>query len=202
MPNDDQALLTRLRAGDEMAFDTLVARYDPSLRRVARGFVRTDALAEDVVQETWLAVIRGLDSFEGRSSLRTWIFTILANRARTRAVREQRSVPFSSFEDEAGPTVDPSAFGRDGRWRSAPTRLDADPETNLLSGELRSRLLEAVNALPQNLREVITLRDLVGVTSEEVCALLEITAGNQRVLLHRARAKVRTALLPLVEVTP
>jgi len=198
--DDDAALLERLRAGDNSAFEALVALHDRSLRRVARTFVPTDALADDVVQETWLAVIRGIDGFEGRSSLRTWIFKILANRARSRAVREARNLPFSAVAVDEGPTVDPSAFGSDGRWSSAPTRLESDPETSLLSRELRAHLLEAVDELPANLRAVITLRDIAGLSSDEVCELLEITDGNQRVLLHRARARVRAALVPLVEV--
>jgi RNA polymerase sigma-70 factor, ECF subfamily len=198
---DENVLLERLRAGDEGAFEALVTRYDGAMRRVAQTFVRTSALADDVVQETWLAVIRGLDDFEGRSSLRTWIFTILANRARTRAVREARSVPFSELEREGGPTVDPAAFDADGRWTSAPARLTGDPESNLLAAELRERLLDAVDDLPDGQRAVITLRDLVGASAAETCDVLGLSEGNQRVLLHRARARVRSALLPLVEVT-
>ena len=199
--DDDRALLERLRAGDERAFEELVDTHDAALRRVAQTFVRTPASADEVVQETWLSVVRGLDRFEGRSSLRTWIFRILANQARTRAVREARNVPFSTIEGEDGPAVDPAAFGDDGRWRSAPPRLDADPETGLLGSELRERLRQAVDELPENQQAVITLRDLVGVPAEEVCELLEISDGNQRVLLHRARAQVRAALAPFVEVT-
>jgi RNA polymerase sigma-70 factor (ECF subfamily) len=198
--DSDHVILQRLRAGDEAAFEALVSHHDAAMRRVARTFVPTQALADDVVQETWLAVIRGLDKFEGRSSLRTWIFKILANRARTRAVREARSLPFSSIAEPDSPTVDPLAFDDEGRWRSAPARLDYDPETSLLSAELRAHLLEAVDGLPSNMRAVITLRDLVGLTPEEVSEMLEITDGNQRVILHRARAKVRAALQPLVEV--
>jgi RNA polymerase sigma-70 factor, ECF subfamily len=198
--DDDQALLARLRAGDEPAFEALVTRHDGALRRVARTYVRTDAAADDVVQETWLGVVRGLGAFEGRSSLRTWIFSILVNRARTRAVREARSLPFSSLEEDDRPAVEPSAFAADGRWTSAPPRLDGDPETGLLSGELREHLLRAVDALSGDQRAVITLRDLVGLSAAEVCDLLEIADGNQRVLLHRARARVREALVPLVEV--
>jgi RNA polymerase sigma-70 factor (ECF subfamily) len=198
---DDMALLARLRAGDEKAFEALVAQHDGALRRVARTFVRTDAAADDVVQETWLGVVRGLENFEGRSSLRTWIFRILANQARTRAVRDARSLPFSALEENDGPAVEPSAFGADGRWTSAPPRLDADPETNLLGAELREHLLRAVDELPPQQRVVITLRDLVGLPAEEVRDLLEITDANQRVLLHRARARVRKALVPLTEVS-
>ncbi len=197
---DDRALLARLRTGEEAAFETLVSRYDRSLRQLARTFVGTPSAADDVVQETWLAVIRGLDAFEGRSSLRTWIFSILVNRARTRGARDARSVPFSALEAGAGPTVDAEAFGADGRWRSAPRRLDADPEARLLSQELRGQLLAAVEDLAPAQRAVITLRDLAGLDAEEVCSLLDITDGNQRVLLHRARARVRAALGSLVEV--
>lgn len=197
---DDPALLARLRTGEESAFETLVNRYDAAMRRVARNFVRTPATADDVVQETWLAVIRGLDGFEGRSSLSTWIFRILVNRARTRASRDARSVPFSALESDDRAAVDPEAFGGDGRWRSAPPRLDADPEASLLSEELRSHLVEAVERLAPAQRVVVTLRDLVGLDADDVCSLLEISDGNQRVLLHRARARIRTELAPLVEV--
>jgi RNA polymerase sigma-70 factor, ECF subfamily len=198
---DDEDLLERLRNGDEAAFAELVAEHDGALRRVARTFVRTDAAADDVVQETWLGVIRGLDGFEGRSSLRTWIFRILVNQARTRAVRDARTVPFSSLESDGGPTVDPGAFDADGHWTTSPARLDGDPETGLLSAELREHLLAAVDELPDAQRTVITLRDLVGLSSADVREILEISEGNQRVLLHRARAKVRKALVPLVEAT-
>jgi RNA polymerase sigma-70 factor (ECF subfamily) len=198
---DDHALVSRLRAGDEEAFAALVARHDGALRRVARTFVRTDSAVDDVVQETWLGVVGGLGGFEGRSSLRTWIFRILVNRARTRAVRDARSLPFSALEDDDGSAFEPGAFGADGRWASAPPRLDADPETGLLGAELRTHLLEAVEALSRDQRTVITLRDLVGLSASEVCDLLDITEVNQRVLLHRARARVRAALLPLMEVT-
>ena len=198
---DDQALLLRLRAGDETAFEALVAEHDAALRRVARTYVRTDSAADDVVQETWLGVVRGLAGFEARSSLRTWIFRILVNRARSRAVRDARSLPFSSLETDAAPAVEPAAFAADGRWTSAPPRLDGDPETGLLSAELREHLHRAVDALSHDQRAVITLRDIVGMSAPEVCDLLEIGEVNQRVLLHRARARVRAALLPLREVS-
>jgi RNA polymerase sigma-70 factor (ECF subfamily) len=172
------------------------------MRFVARSFVRTDALAEEVVQDTWLAVLRGLDRFEGRSSLKTWIFHILVNRARTRAVREARTIPFSSLagaEAHEGAAVDPALFDGDGRWARRPLQLDTDPERHLLAGELRGRLLDAVAELPEGQRAVIALRDLAGVPSEEVCDLLGVSAVNQRVLLHRARTRVRAALAPIVE---
>jgi RNA polymerase sigma-70 factor (ECF subfamily) len=197
---EDLVLLERLRAGDEQAFEALVTEHDGALRRVARSLVRSPSVADEVVQETWLSVFRGLDSFEGRSSLRTWIFRILVNSARTRGAREARSLPFSALEGDGGPTVDPHAFSSDGRWSSAPPRLDSDPETGLLSAELRAHLLKAVDELSADQRAVITLRDLVGMPADEVCELLELSDGNQRVLLHRARARVRAALSPLVEV--
>jgi RNA polymerase sigma-70 factor, ECF subfamily len=198
--HDDTVLLSRLRAGDERAFEMLVATHDGALRRVARTFVRTDSAVDDVVQETWLGVVRGLDAFEERSSLRTWIFRILINQARTRGVRDARSLPFSALEQDDAPAVEPAAFGADGRWSSAPPRLDGDPESGLLSAELRSHLLEAVDTLSPDQRAVITLRDLVGMPAAEVCDLLDLSEGNQRVLLHRARSRVRKALTPLVEV--
>ena len=197
--HDESTLLARLREGDEQAFEALIARHDGALRRVARTYLRTDAAVDDVVQETWLGVVRGLDRFEGRSSLRTWIFSILVNRARTRAVRDARSLPFSALEGDGEPAVEPAAFAADGSWTSAPPRLDADPETGLLAGELRAQLLAAVDTLTRDQRAVITLRDLVGLTAAETCELLEITDGSQRVLLHRARARVRTVLRPIVE---
>ena len=201
MVDDDHVVLDRLRAGDEQAFELLVDTYDGGLRRVARTFVRTPSAVDDVVQETWLGVLRGLHAFEGRSSLRTWIFSILINQARTRAKRDARSLPFSALETDDGPTVEPAAFGADGRWASAPARLDGDPESGLLSGELRAQLLHAVEGLSAEQRAVITLRDLVGCSATEVCVLLDISDGNQRVLLHRARTRVRHALAPLMEVT-
>lgn len=198
---DERALLDRLRAGDEPAFEALVTQHSGALRRVARTFVRTDSAADDVVQETWLGVVRGLGDFEGRSSLRTWIFRILINQARRRALHDARSVPFSTLEDDSRPAIDPSAFDADGHWSSAPPRLEYDPETGLLSAELRAELLRAVDALSQDQRTVITLRDLVGLPATEVCDLLQISDANQRVILHRARTRVRTALAPLVEVS-
>src|SRR6478609_1416731 len=133
--DEDEALLARLRAGDQAAFEALLACHDASLRRVARSFVHTATAVEEVVQETWLGVVNGLSRFEGRSTLKTWIFRILVNRARTRGLRDARSVPFSALEQDDLPAVDPSAFGADGRWRSAPSRLEVDPEGSLLSAE-------------------------------------------------------------------
>jgi RNA polymerase sigma-70 factor (ECF subfamily) len=191
---DEATFLDRLRAGEEKAYEELLRRHDASLRRVARSFVRTPSAVEEVVGETWLAVIRGIDGFEGRSSLQTWIFRILVNRSRTRAVRDARLLTFSALEEEGGPSVDPSAFGEDGRWRSAPARLDLDPVSRLLSSELRAELLAALDGLPEQQRVVVTLRDVVGLTAPEVCDMLEISEVNQRVLLHRGRARCRTSL--------
>jgi len=196
--DDDEDLLIRLRAGDEEAFEEFVVHHDSALRRVARTFVRTPSAADEVVQETWLAVLRGLSGFEARSSLRTWVFRILMNRARTAATREARQVPFSTL-DEDDPSVFEPGFGRDGRWISAPARLDGDPERQLLSRELRQHLLDAVDNLPPGQRVVITLRDIVGLDADDVCELLDLTDVNQRVLLHRARARVRAELVPWVE---
>jgi RNA polymerase sigma-70 factor (ECF subfamily) len=166
---DGLVLLERLRAGDERAFEALVARYDGALRRVARSYVRTDSSAAVVAQERWLGVVRGLDGFEGRSSLRTWIFRILVNRARTRALRDAGDLPFSALEQDDSGAVDPAEFTRDGNWASAPPRLDSDPETSLLGGDPREHLLRAVERLAPAQRAVITLRDLVGLPAGEVC---------------------------------
>lgn len=198
----ERAWIERLRAGDESAFVELVDRYDGQLRRLARSFVRTNALADDVVQETWLAVLRGLDRFEERSSLKTWIFRILINRARTRAVREARQVPFSSLAaagGDEGPSVDPSAFASDGTWIQPPRRLDGEPQAQLLSQELRGRLGEVVSTLPDQQRTVILLRDVAGLDGPAVAEALGISEGNQRVILHRARSRVRAQLAEYVE---
>jgi RNA polymerase sigma-70 factor (ECF subfamily) len=190
----DASLVERLRAGDEEAFMELIRELNPSLLRVARMFVSTTALAEDVVQETWLAVLNGIDRFEGRSSLKTWIFRILTNIAKTRGERERRSVPFSSFDTEEGgfePAVDRSRFTGTGQWAVLPR---AWPEDRLLAAETRSVIERAIERLPPSQRSVITLRDIEGWTAAEVRNALELTETNQRVLLHRARAKVRHAL--------
>jgi RNA polymerase sigma-70 factor, ECF subfamily len=199
--DDDE--LTALRAGDEAAFAALVDRYGPSMMRVARLYVRTPSVAEEVVQETWLAVLNGLARFEGRSSLKTWIFSILVNIARTRGTREARSVPFSELAArEAGadePLVDPERFqaARDpqpGAWAVPPASWAPIPEQRLLSDETLERVRDAIAALPPAQRAVIGLRDVEGWTSEETRAALDLSEGNQRVLLHRARSKVRAAL--------
>jgi RNA polymerase sigma-70 factor (ECF subfamily) len=199
----DTDLVARLKDGDEAAFAELISDYSPSLMRVALAHVRTRAVAEEVVQETWLAVLRGLDRFEGRSSLKTWIFKILTNTAITRGVRESRCVPFSSLAaQEAEPNEEPLDASRflpadhdrwPHHWALGPTRWET-PEEGLLSGETRDCILRAVESLPPAQRTVITLRDIEGWPSDEVCAALDVSEGNQRVLLHRARGKVRRAV--------
>lgn len=196
---EDELLLRRLRAGDEDAFMELVDRYGMQMLRVARMYVSTRAAAEEVVGETWLAVLTGLDRFEGRSSVKTWLFRILVNRAKTRGVREQRVVPFSSLADaseDVGATVDADRFAPPGRghWASEPERWSELPEERLLARETLEVARRAIEALPPNQRTVITLRDVEGWDADEVRDLLDISDVNQRVLLHRARAKVRRAL--------
>lgn len=199
----DLRLVEALRVGDERAFMMLVEQCQPAMLRLAMMYVSTRAIAEDVVQEAWLGVLKGLDGFEGRSSLRTWIFRILVNTAKTRGQRESRTVPFSSLwspDPEGEPAVDPDRFRPAGdRWpnhwiEGAPASWEGVPEERLLAGETLDRVRQAIQALPPNQREVIRLRDVLGWTSAEVCNALDITETNQRVLLHRARAKVRRAL--------
>jgi len=186
---DEAALLAALRAGDERAFMELVTAYTPGMRRLALSFVRTPAVADDVVSEAWLAVLRGLDRFEGRSSLKTWIYRIVANIARTRAVREARSTPFSAFATPDDPSVDPDRFAHDGAWDSP-----LEPWRAILDSEARAVIEAAIATLPEQQRQVIELRDIEGWSSEEVRNVLELSETNQRVLLHRARSKVRAAL--------
>jgi RNA polymerase sigma-70 factor, ECF subfamily len=196
----DAQLVEALRAGDEETFRVLVREWHAPLLRVAQIFVPSRAIAEEVVQETWLRVLGALDRFEGRSSLKTWVFRILANTAKTRAQREGRVIPFSSLQDPARvpeASVDAERFLPDdhehhpGAWASPPREL---PEERLLASETRTRIAEAIDALPASQRAVIMLRDVQGWSSDEVCNALDITEVNQRVLLHRARAKVRNAL--------
>lgn len=195
---EDAALVERLLAGDEATFTDLVERYHGRLLRLALVFVSDRASAEEVVQDTWLAVLTGLPSFEGRSGLKTWIFSILSNRAKTRGRRDKRSVPFSALiapgaDDE--PAVDPSRFASGGGWSAPPEPWDDDtPERLLVRAETRGLIDAAIAALPPAQRAVVTLRDVEGVDSSEVCNILEISDTNQRVLLHRGRAKIRAAL--------
>ena len=180
----------------------LVVRWSPAMMRVARMYVPTAAIAEDVVQETWLAALQGLDRFEGRSSLRTWVFSILVNRARTRGQRERRSVPFASLarEETDGEfaAVDPDRFVGGGTgagaWAAPPVRWWEEPERALASDEAVERIEAEIAKLPQMQRTVITMRDVEGLSSEEVRSALDISETNQRVLLHRARSKVRAGL--------
>jgi RNA polymerase sigma-70 factor, ECF subfamily len=198
---DDVALVERLRAGDEAAFLALVDQLQPAMLRVARMYVSTTAVAEEVVQDTWLGVLRGLDGFEGRSSLRTWIFRILTNVAKTRGQREGRSLPFASLagDDLGAPAVDPDRFDSSaaeprGFWSTLPDDWTGLPEERLLGGETLDVIRHAIDALPPMQAEVIRLRDQLGWSSEEVRNALELSETNQRVLLHRARSKVRAAL--------
>jgi RNA polymerase sigma-70 factor, ECF subfamily len=198
--HEETVLLDRLRAGDERAFEALVARYYPTMLAVALHHVRTRAVAEEVVQEAWLGVLKGLDRFEGRSSLKTWILRILVNTAKTRGVRESRSVPYSSLAPEGEePAVEPDRFRGPadpfpGHWRAYPGDWHRLPDEALTQGETLKVVLGAIEGLPPAQRMVIALRDIQGCEPEEVCALLEVSEGNQRVLLHRARSKVRAAL--------
>jgi RNA polymerase sigma-70 factor (ECF subfamily) len=198
---DEAAVLAALRAGDERAFARLVDLHHAALVRVARQYVPTREIAEDVAQEAWLGLLRGLDTFEGRSSLRTYLFRIVMNLARTRGAREARSAPFSSLarDDEDGPSVDPERFVQApdrgaGHWASPIRPWGGSAEQLALSAEALEQVYAAIEALPDVQRRVVTLRDVEGFGADEVCELLELSAGNQRVLLHRARTKLRQAL--------
>lgn len=193
-------LVSRLRAGDERAFEGLVERYHGTMLAVARTYVKTRASAEEVVQDAWLGVLNGLDRFEGRSSLKTWIMRIVVKTALTRGAREARSLPFSSLAPEgAEPAVSPERFrgaddGFPGHWNRYPRDWQSFPEDVVLGRETLGIVLDAIDRLPEGQRLVITLRDVQGWTSDEVCTALELSSGNQRVLLHRARSRVRAAL--------
>jgi RNA polymerase sigma-70 factor (ECF subfamily) len=201
---DETALLDGLRRGDDAAFLALVDRYSTSLLRLALTYVRNRQIAEEVVQEAWLGVLLGLNRFEGRSTVKTWLYRILINRAKTRAEREGRSVPFSALEEFDleldRPSVEPDRFlppdhpQWPGHWASFPPSWDGVPEERLLAQETRACLREAIEALPTQQRQVVTLRDIEGWQADEVCNILEISETNQRVLLHRARSKIRRAL--------
>jgi RNA polymerase sigma-70 factor, ECF subfamily len=204
-PEDEGALIDALRRRDEAAFAELVKRYAGSMLRLARMYARSGAVAEDVVQEAWLGVLQGIERFEARSSFKTWLFRILVNRARTRADREARMIPFSSMgmgnpresEESAVPSErfrpagDPVAPFH---WAVPPRSWGESPEDLLLSRETMDVVARAVAELPPGQREVVTLRDIEGWTAEEVCNVLEISDTNQRVLLHRGRSRVRAAL--------
>lgn len=201
LSNEDRLLLDRLRAGDEAAFLALVNQYHTFLTRMARVYLTDHRIIEEIVQETWIGVLRGLARFEGRSSLKTWVCTILMNKAKTFAQREMRHAALPLIDDDDTeppvsadrfrPSTDPDLPGE---WLQNPRSWNDIPEEQLLSKETRNIIQQAIDALPSNQREVITLRDIQQISSEEVCNILGITETNQRVLLHRARAKVRTAL--------
>jgi RNA polymerase sigma-70 factor (ECF subfamily) len=199
----DLALVERLRARDEQAFSDLLDRYHAKLLRLALVFVSSRAVAEEVVQETWVGVLDGLAGFEGRSTLETWIFRILTNRAKTRGVREQRTVPFSALsnpEEDHETAVDAARFQPNGMWGIPPRRWEDDTPENLFVIQEALQLLErAIAELSPNQRAVVTLRDIDGLDSDAVCNVLGISETNQRVLLHRARSKLRAALEEYVE---
>jgi RNA polymerase sigma-70 factor (ECF subfamily) len=179
----DADLIGRLRAGDERAFVSVVERYQDQMIRLAGSFVPSRAIAEEVVQDTWLALLRGLDGFEGRSSLKTWLFQILVNRARTTGTREQRSVPVAAPE----PAVDPSRFDTAGGWADPPQHwLEARSDLRLVE-----RIRDWVDMLPPRQRDVVLLRDVEGLDSDEVCSVLGLSDANLRVLLHRGRSRLR-----------
>jgi RNA polymerase sigma-70 factor (ECF subfamily) len=192
--------LDALRAGDEAAFMALVRRHQAAMVRVAQIYVSRRDIAEEVVQEAWVGVLRGLDRFEGRSSFKTWLYRIVTNLAKTRAVREGRTIPFSALrtpESVPEAAVEPERFRPPhdprwpGHWASKPSEW---PEERLLAAETLARIERAMEGLPDSQRAVMTLRDVEGWTAEEVCNALELSETNQRVLLHRARSKVRNAL--------
>jgi RNA polymerase sigma-70 factor (ECF subfamily) len=187
---EDAELVTRLRAGDEAAFRLIVERYHPSLLRLAQTMVPSRAVAEEVVQDTWLGLVRGIKGFEGRSSLRTWLFHVLVNRAKTTGVRERR--PTTGLT--AGPAVDPSRFGPDGAWADPPVPWPDDVDDRLDAKQLADRIRPCIDGLPEMQRQVLVLRDVEGLSAAEVCELLELSEGNQRVLLHRGRSRVRGML--------
>ena len=199
--SEEADLVARLRDGDERAFEALVDRHYSTMLAVARGYVRTRAIAEEVVQEAWVGVLNGIHRFEGRSSLRTWIMRIVVNIAISRGEREARSMPFSTFaSDEGGePAVDPDRFrdqgdGFPGHWRAYPANWASLPDHALLGRETLDVVMRAIEELPAAQRAVITMRDVAGCSPEEVCGTLDVSDGNQRVLLHRARSHVRGAL--------
>ena len=189
---DDAELIARLRRGDDAAFGSLVTAHQPAMLRLAGAFLASRALAEEATQEAWVGMLRGLDRFEGRASLKTWLYAILVNRARTIAARERRTVPFDHTDDARA--EDPARFAADGSWTQAPVPFTEEVEERLDHAPLVARLAPALDALPPAQRIVVTLRDIEGLSSDDVCAMLEITPANQRVLLHRARAGLRRSI--------
>jgi RNA polymerase sigma-70 factor (ECF subfamily) len=186
----DAELLARARTGEEQAFMALVARYHSTMLHLARSFVPSEAIAEEVVQDTWVAVLRGLERFEGRSTFKTWLLQILVNRARSTGVRERRSVAVG----DATPAVDRSRFDGGGAWMSPPEHWVEDSDDRLLAEGLADQIKESLEALPSRQREVVMLRDIDGLSGQEVSEALDISEANQRVLLHRGRSRLRAAL--------
>lgn len=187
---DDHELVRLLRAGDEEAFEILVQRHHAAMVRLARSYVRSRAVAEEVAQEAWLGLLRGLDGFEGRSSLRTWLFRIVVNRAISTGMRERVHLPVQDSELEA----DNGRFSQDGWWVTPPAHWAEEVVDRLTAPDLAARVHALIEQLPPSQRAVVTLRDVQGLTSVQACAVLGISEGNQRVLLHRARARIRADL--------
>ena len=196
MADEDLALAKRIAAGEEAAFLALLEAIGPTLKRLTRTFVGNSAIAEEVLQETWAAIVDGCGSFEGRSGLKTWACRILINTAKKRTAREARSVPMSSLGDGEEHTVDPSRFAPEGYWVAPPTPFGEGktPEGLALHKEVREHIQRALEELPEAQRTVVTLRDVEGWDPQEVCNALDLTETNQRVLLHRGRARIRAAL--------
>jgi RNA polymerase sigma-70 factor (ECF subfamily) len=186
----DGELVARLRAGEEQAFVQLVSRHHAAMLRLASSFVSSNAVAEEVVQDTWLGVLRGIDGFAGRSSFKTWLLRILVNRARSTGVRERRTIAVG----DAGPAVDASRFDSSGAWMSPPQHWIEDSDDRMVAEGASAQIATALCELPERQRQVVTLRDVEGLSGQEVCAVLEITDANQRVLLHRGRSHLRQAL--------
>ena len=189
-PPGETELLARLRAGDEEAFTVLVDRHHAAMVRLAMTYVRSRAVAEEVAQDAWLGLLRGLDSFEGRSSLRTWLYRIVVNRAISTGLHERRHLPVevSEFEDNNG------RFAQDGHWVTPPAHWTDEVIERITAPEVAARIRQLIDHLPLSQRQVVTLRDVEGLSSEEVSEILRITEGNQRVLLHRARTRIRSLL--------
>jgi RNA polymerase sigma-70 factor (ECF subfamily) len=190
LPPAEAELIERLRAGDESAFTTLVERHHVAMVRLARGYVRSDAVAEEVAQDAWLGLLRGLDRFEGRSSLRTWLLRIVVNRAISTGVRERVHLPVKDSELEA----DNGRFSQDGWWVTPPAHWADEALDRMVAPQLAARIKACISELPEAQQTVVTLRDVEGLSSEEVCGILGISEGNQRVLLHRGRARLRSQL--------
>ena len=201
----DEQIVAALRAGDERTFRELFERSYPMMKRVARGYVASDAVAEEIVQDTWMAIVTGIERFEGRAALGTWMFSILTNQAKSHGARERRAFPFASVApaDVEEPDVDSDRFQKDdeawpGHW-ATPPRPWQKPERRLLSLEARDQLKEALAQLPERQRLIVVLRDVEGLSAEEVCDLLELSQENQRVLLHRGRSRLRAFLEKYLE---